>query len=89
MTCGEIIAVILECGRASDEEFLNAHLPDLIELTSELAKDSQKFRAKKERKAQRASFRDVLRYLEVRLSIQNRVQICVMRIWKHFWQNYQ
>lgn len=65
MTCGEIIAVILECGRSSDEEFMSAYLPDLIELTSKLAKDSQKFRAKKDRKAQRASFRDVLRYLEV------------------------
>ncbi|XP_031639705.1 interferon-related developmental regulator 1 [Contarinia nasturtii] len=64
MTCGEIIAIILECGRVYDEEFMCAYVPDLIELTSELAKDSQKFRAKKERKAQRASFRDVLRYLE-------------------------
>jgi len=64
MTCGEIIAVILECGRVHDEDFLEDHIPNLIEATSELAKDSHKFRAKKERKVQRASFRDVLRYLE-------------------------
>lgn len=65
MACGEIIAVVLECGRLFDEDFLDLYLSDLIELTTNLAKDSQKFRAKKERKAQRASFRDVLRYLEV------------------------
>lgn len=65
MACGELIAVILECGRLFDEDFMDAYLSDLIEITTDLAKDSQKFRAKKERKAQRASFRDVLRYLEV------------------------
>lgn len=65
MATGEIIAVILECGRIHDEDFLEIYVSDLIELTADLAKDSQKFRAKKERKAQRASFRDVLRYLEV------------------------
>lgn len=65
MTCGEIIALILERGRMSDENFLEEFVPNLIELTSVLSKDSQKYRAKKERKAQRASFRDVVRYLEV------------------------
>lgn len=66
MTCGEIIALILEHGRMSDENFLEEFVPNLIELTSVLSKDSQKYRAKKERRAQRASFRDVVRYLEVR-----------------------
>lgn len=65
MTAGEIIALILECGRLHDSEFLEEQISDLIDITSELSKDSQKFRGKKERKAQRASFRDVLRYLEV------------------------
>lgn len=65
MACGEVIAIVLECGRASDEDFLNEYHSELIEITNDLAKDSQKFRAKKERKAQRATFRDVLRYLEV------------------------
>lgn len=65
MATGEIIAVLLECGRIHDEDFLEMYISDLIELTADLAKDSQKFRAKKERKVQRASFRDVLRYLEV------------------------
>lgn len=70
MASGEVIALILECGRCHDEDFLDEYISDLIEITTELAKDSQKFRAKKERKVQRASFRDVLRYLEVNLFVQ-------------------
>lgn len=65
MTCGEIIAVILERGRIFEKDFMDSYIENLIDLTNELARDSQKFRGKKERKAQRASFRDVLRYLEV------------------------
>lgn len=65
MACGVVIAVLFECGRSFDESFMENYVPELISITSELSKDSQKFRAKRERKAQRASFRDVLRYLEV------------------------
>lgn len=65
MACGEIITVILERGRILDVDFMSSHLADLIKFTQILVKDSQKHRGKKERKAQRASFRDVLRYLEV------------------------
>lgn len=72
MACGELIAIILECGRVHDEEFLEDFIPDLIDATTGLAKDSQKFRAKKDRKAQRASFRDVLRYLEVSKAVARR-----------------
>lgn len=64
MACGVIIAVVFECGRSFDEVFMEDYVQDLINTTSLLSKDSQKFRAKRERKAQRASFRDVLRYLE-------------------------
>jgi Interferon-related developmental regulator (IFRD)/Interferon-related protein conserved region len=63
-TAGEAIALLLECGRYHDEEFLEEYLPDLIEATKQLATDSQKFRAKRDRKQQRATFRDVLHYVE-------------------------
>lgn len=72
MACGEVLAVILECGRIHDEDFLDNYISDLIDATTDLAKDSQKFRAKKERKAQRATFRDLLRYLEVKLDFESR-----------------
>lgn len=66
MTAGEAIALVLECGRIHDEDFMDEHLPDLIDMTKQLATDSQKFRAKRDRKTQRATFRDVLRYIEVK-----------------------
>lgn len=64
MAAGECIALVLETGRAYDADFLDEHVPELIEITRRLATDSQKFRAKRDRKTQRASFRDVLRYVE-------------------------
>lgn len=64
MTAGETIALLLECGRGHDEEFLEEYLDEIIEKTKELSTDSQKFRAKRDRKQQRSTFRDVLHYLE-------------------------
>lgn len=65
MMSGEIVAIILERGRISDDQFLNTYSEDLIDATNDLSKDSQKYRAKRDRKAQRASFRDILRYIKV------------------------
>lgn len=64
MSAGETIALILETGRTHDPDFLDEHLNELIEITRQLATDSQKFRAKRDRKTQRATFRDVLRFVE-------------------------
>lgn len=65
MAVGETIALILESGREHDENFLDEYLGRLIDATKLLATDSNKFRAKRDRKTQKATFRDVLRYLEV------------------------
>lgn len=65
MAAGETIALILESGRAHDENFLEEDIGDLCDAVKQLATDSHKYRAKRDRKAQRATFRDVLRYLEV------------------------
>lgn len=64
MTAGEAIALLLECGKIHEEEFLEEYIDDLIEITKQLSTDSQKFRAKRDRKQQRATFRDVLHYIE-------------------------
>lgn len=63
-TAGEAIALLLECGRAHDEDFLEDYIEDLIKITKQLSTDSQKFRGKREKKKQRATFRDVLHYIE-------------------------
>ncbi|XP_073822685.1 interferon-related developmental regulator 1 isoform X1 [Musca autumnalis] len=68
MAAGETLALILECGRSHDEDFLDEYLNDLIDAVKQLATDSHKYRAKRDRKAQRATFRDVLRYLEEDIS---------------------
>ena len=65
IAAGENLALILECGRAHDKDFLEEYLGDLIDAVKQLATDSHKYRAKRDRKAQRATFRDVLHYLEV------------------------
>lgn len=65
MAAGEMIALLMEVGRGHDEEFLDDCLDDLVEKTKMLATDSQKFRAKKDRKQQRATFRDVLHYVSL------------------------
>ncbi|XP_017024046.1 interferon-related developmental regulator 2 [Drosophila kikkawai] len=68
MAAGETIALILESGRAHDEDFLEEDIAELCEAVKQLATDSHKYRAKRDRKAQRATFRDVLRYLEEDIS---------------------
>jgi Interferon-related developmental regulator (IFRD) len=74
MAAGETIALILELGREHDEDFLEDHLPDLVDATKQLATDSQKFRAKRDRRQQRATFRDVLRYVEEDISPEIRIK---------------
>lgn len=71
MSAGEALAVIFELGREHSDDYEQDWALDLIENLKELATDSNKFRAKKDRKQQRASFRDILRYIEVKnLSFQ-------------------
>lgn len=75
MTAGEAIALLLESGRGHDEEFLDEYISELIESTKLLATDSQKFRAKRDRKQQRATFRDVLHYIEDETAPEITIQV--------------
>lgn len=64
IAAGETLAVIYEICRQVDESF-EMELHDLlIDQLTQLATDSAKFRAKKDRRLQRSSFRDVLRSIE-------------------------
>ncbi|XP_012270780.1 interferon-related developmental regulator 1 [Orussus abietinus] len=64
LSAGEAIAVIFELGRDYSADYEQDWALDLIEILKDLATDSNKYRAKKDRKQQRASFRDILRYIE-------------------------
>ncbi|KAH0550036.1 interferon-related developmental regulator 1 isoform X2 [Cotesia glomerata] len=64
VSAGEALAVIFELGREHSDDYEQDWALDLIENLRGLAFDSSKSRAKKDRKQQRASFRDILRYIE-------------------------
>ena len=65
LSAGEALAVIFELGRDFCDDYEQEWAMDLVDELKELATDSNKYRAKKDRKQQRASFRDILRYIEV------------------------
>lgn len=75
LAAGEAIALLLECGRGRDEDFLDEYNDELVELTKQLATDSQKFRAKRDRKRQRATFRDVSQYIEENIAPEITIQV--------------
>ena len=64
LSAGEALAVIFELGRDFSCDYEQSWSLDLIEVLKELATDSNKYRAKKDRKQQRANFRDILRYID-------------------------
>jgi len=65
MAAGEALALVYEIGRQENDDFEDDFALDLIDTLKQLATDSQKFRAKKDRKQQRATFRDILQFIEV------------------------
>ncbi|XP_059166701.1 LOW QUALITY PROTEIN: interferon-related developmental regulator 2-like [Physella acuta] len=63
ITAGEAIALLYELARDSEEDFEHEDEESLCELLKQLATDSVKHRAKKDRRHQRSCFRDVQRYV--------------------------
>ncbi|XP_046613305.1 interferon-related developmental regulator 2 [Neodiprion virginianus] len=63
LAAGDALAVIFELGRDYSEENEIFWAIDLIAILKDLATDSNRHRAKKDRKQQKASFRDILRYI--------------------------
>ena len=69
ISTGEVIALIYEIGRDIDDTF-DGYVDGLYDLLKELATDSSKYRAKREKKQQRSTFRDILKTVEVRFLIK-------------------
>uniref|UniRef100_H2YG16 Interferon-related developmental regulator N-terminal domain-containing protein n=1 Tax=Ciona savignyi TaxID=51511 RepID=H2YG16_CIOSA len=68
ITAGETIALFFEILRSEEAEGMASRLVskrELVEDLSELATDSNKYRAKKDRRHQRSSFRDILRAVQI------------------------
>ncbi|KAM3961594.1 LOW QUALITY PROTEIN: interferon-related developmental regulator 1 [Aphomia sociella] len=51
------------------------HVAPLLPRLQQLARDSHKYRAKRDRKLQRATFRDILKYFEERCVVEERVVV--------------
>lgn len=64
MAAGEALALVFELGRSCRDDFAENYIDELVDALHQLATDSNKHRAKKDRKAQRATFRDILNYIE-------------------------
>ena len=64
LATGEVIALIYELGRELDETF-DMYVDGLYDLLKELATDSSRYKAKREKRQQRSTFRDVLKTVEV------------------------
>lgn len=64
IVAGETIALMYELQRGIDEEFEGENMSNLCESLKHLATDGSKHRAKKDRRQQRSTFRDVLRSIE-------------------------
>ena len=68
MAAGDAIALAYELGRTHDEAFREEESAELCDKLRQLATDSHKYRAKKDRKQQRSSFRDILHFIEVSIN---------------------
>lgn len=88
MAAGEAIALVLETGRTHDPDFLDDYIGVLIDVTRTLATDSAKFRAKRDRKTQRATFRDVLRYVEEEVMPETTVRFDSERLSMDSWSEH-
>lgn len=78
MAAGTALAIAYEAVTDEDgatEPAITALVDAMLPRLSELARDSHKFRAKRDRKLQRATFRDILKYFEV----------CVVSIFLRFF----
>jgi len=77
MATGELITVLLEMARECED--MDEYEPDeeFINKLRDLSTDSQKYRAKKDRKTQRSNFRQILHYVEV-IKSQNNVYFFIL-----------
>ncbi|XP_056381158.1 interferon-related developmental regulator 2 isoform X2 [Hyla sarda] len=64
IAAGESLALLYELARDLDEDFYSEDTDTLCVTLKQLATDSNKYRAKTDRRKQRSIFRDVLHYIE-------------------------
>ncbi|CAG9784810.1 unnamed protein product [Diatraea saccharalis] len=64
MAAGGALAIVHERITDPEESTVAPYVEQVLPLLEQLARDSHKYRAKRDRKVQRATFRDILKYFE-------------------------
>ncbi|XP_026223745.1 interferon-related developmental regulator 2 isoform X2 [Anabas testudineus] len=82
---GETIALLVELGRDIDEEFEVEDSESLCECLKSLATDSNKHRAKNDRRKQRSIFREVLHYIENEDFTEEKIRFGVESVYIDTW----
>ncbi|XP_066500936.1 interferon-related developmental regulator 2 isoform X2 [Hoplias malabaricus] len=82
---GETIALLYELGRDIDQEFEYEDCDALCESLKGLATDSNKYRAKNDRRKQRSIFREVLHYIENEEFSEEKVRFGIEVIYIDGW----
>ncbi|XP_054707038.1 interferon-related developmental regulator 2-like [Uloborus diversus] len=75
IAAGETLAIFYELARQCRVDLEDYDVDILCDKLRMLATDSQKFRAKKDRRQQRSSFRDILRAIEVQEPLDIRIKM--------------
>uniref|UniRef100_A0A8D1N2M4 Interferon-related developmental regulator 2 n=1 Tax=Sus scrofa TaxID=9823 RepID=A0A8D1N2M4_PIG len=76
IAAGETIALLFELARDLEEDFIYEDMEALCGALRTLATDSNKYRAKADRRRQRSTFRSVLHFVEVRVRLDASLQEC-------------
>ncbi|KAM9855411.1 interferon-related developmental regulator 2 isoform 1-T1 [Aulostomus maculatus] len=82
---GETIALLVELGRDVDEEFEVEDSESLCQCLKSLATDSNKHRAKNDRRKQRSIFREVLHYIENEDFTEEKIRFGVESVYIDSW----
>ncbi|KAM6929940.1 interferon-related developmental regulator 2 isoform 1-T1 [Lycodopsis pacificus] len=85
ITVGETIALLVELRRDIDEDFEVEDSESMCECLKSLATDSNKHRAKNDRRKQRSVFRDVLHYIESEDFTEETIRFGVESVYIDSW----
>jgi len=85
LAAGEALAIIFELGRANDGDFGQFIIDDLADVLAQLTKGAQKFMSKKDRKMQKAPFREILNFIESNEPLEDSVKFKTERLEINSW----
>ncbi|XP_068605370.1 interferon-related developmental regulator 2 [Brachionichthys hirsutus] len=85
IAAGETIALLVELGRDLDQDFEVEEEENLCRCLKSLATDSNKHRAKNDRRKQRSIFREVLHYIEIDDFTEERIRFGVESVHIDGW----